>query len=245
MPITEAETLAKSVGEVIMKFLLVLVIPVLCFFGPMALSYSAILYTRWRQKSRISPLTRDLLRSPGESLRREIEDLDTEVSASLAMAVSYPLLMCALCFSQMYWFGAKLDSWVVIVYALFAAIGMVWFVIKLAKDSKKKTRLRLGLECELAMGQELNLLMGAGYRVYHDFPADHFNIDHIAVGPNGVFAVETKGRAKPKNHEGSFDYVVAYDGERLQFPGWAEAKPLEQARRQADWLSDWLTSTLG
>ena len=80
-----------------MKFLLVLVIPVLCFFGPMALCYAAMSYIRWRQKDRRSPLTRDLLRGPGESLRREIEDLNADLSASLAMIVSYPLLMCALC----------------------------------------------------------------------------------------------------------------------------------------------------
>jgi Nuclease-related domain len=28
-------------------------------------------------------------------------------------------------------------------------------------------------------------------------PAEGFNIDHVVVGRNGVFAVETKGRSKP------------------------------------------------
>ena len=28
--------------------------------------------------------------------------------------------------------------------------------------------------------------------VYHDIQADQFNIDHVVVGPSGVFAVETK-----------------------------------------------------
>ncbi|MFZ3040812.1 MAG: hypothetical protein WA108_03305 [Thiobacillus sp.] len=31
----------------------------------------------------------------------------------------------------------------------------------------------------------------------------------------------------------------------MNFPGWIETKPLEQARRQAVWLSKWLTSAVG
>ncbi len=55
----------------------------------------------------------------------------------------------------------------------------------------------LGPDCEMAVGQELNNPMCAGYRVYNDVPAEGLNIDHVVVGRNGVFAVETKGRSKP------------------------------------------------
>jgi hypothetical protein len=34
-------------------------------------------------------------------------------------------------------------------------------------------------------------------------------------------------------------------GETLQFPGWSERKPLQQAERQATWLSDWISSAIG
>lgn len=37
----------------------------------------------------------------------------------------------------------------------------------------------------------------AGNRSFHDFPAGKdWNIDHVAVGPGGVFAIETKTRSK-------------------------------------------------
>ncbi|MBN1547047.1 MAG: NERD domain-containing protein [Syntrophaceae bacterium] len=54
---------------------------------------------------------------------------------------------------------------------------------------------RLGYEGEMATGQELNMLMLEGYHVFHDFPADRFNIDHIVVSPNGVIAIETKAKS--------------------------------------------------
>ena len=104
---------------------------------------------------------------------------------------------------------------------------------------------RLELDAEMAVGQELNQLMGEGCRVYHDFPAENFNIDHIVVGPTGVFAVETKGRTKAKKRKGKVDATVVYDGNLLQFPGWYETELLLQAQTQADWLNKWLTSAVG
>jgi len=40
-------------------------------------------------------------------------------------------------------------------------------------------------------------------------------------------------------------YRVTFDQGRLQFPGWSEVEPLEQARRNAVWLGKWLTSAVG
>lgn len=81
--------------------------------------------------------------------------------------------------------------------------------------------------------------------MYHDFPAEEFNIDHVVVGPSGVFAVETKGRAKLDKGRGTIDAQVIYDGKGLQFPDWSERKPLNQAKRQAVWLAKWLSSAIG
>jgi hypothetical protein len=102
--------------------------------------------------------------------------------------------------------------------------------------------LSLGLDAEIAVGQELNYLMRDGYWVFHDFPAEDFNIDHVVIGKNGVFAVETKGRAKVDNIGKN---EVVSDGKTLKFPSWLEAKPLEQSRAQSAWLQNWLTRELG
>jgi hypothetical protein len=50
--------------------------------------------------------------------------------------------------------------------------------------------------------------MLAGYRVFHDFlitdkPRRIRNIDHIVIGANGVFSVETKTRRKVKGENGA------------------------------------------
>jgi hypothetical protein len=98
----------------------------------------------------------------------------------------------------------------------------------------------------MSVGQELDQLMKSGYSVFHDLPGDKpFNIDHVVVGPNGVFAVETKGRAKPVNRAARDGHKVQYRDEKLYFPGWMEDRPIEQAKMNAKWLSRWLSSAVG
>jgi hypothetical protein len=81
--------------------------------------------------------------------------------------------------------------------------------------------------------------------VFHDVPAeDGANIDHVAVGPGGVFAVSAVGRMTPRANGGREPTEVTYDGERLLFPGWEETLPLGQAVAHADWLCGWLANAL-
>ena len=56
-------------------------------------------------------------------------------------------------------------------------------------------RLNRGERGELRVAEALDDLRVAGYRVFHDLVRDGFNIDHVVVGPAGVFAIETKFRS--------------------------------------------------
>ena len=105
--------------------------------------------------------------------------------------------------------------------------------------------LRLSYDGETAVGQELNRLMLEGNYVYHDFPADNFNIDHIVVGRSGIFAVETHARSKPSNGNRREDATVEYNGKMLNFPDRDDFKIIEQAEEQASWLSKWISSAIG
>jgi hypothetical protein len=49
-----------------------------------------------------------------------------------------------------------------------------------------------GLRGEVAVGRILAPLEAEGYRVLHDLEATRGNVDHVVIGPTGVFAVETK-----------------------------------------------------
>ncbi len=198
---------------------------------------------RLSRKGRRSPLTRHLLRSPGESLRVQIEEVSEKIYYYLMLYFFFPLIMYSVYLTQKY-IGGMRDTSIIVICTISLIVIFPCF-IKLWKLLKERANLRLGLDCELAVGQELNNLMLEGYRVYHDFPAEKFNIDHVVVGPKGVFAIETKGCAKPDKKGGPDEAKVSYDGQTLRFPGWTESKPIEQAKRQTAWFSKWLSSAVG
>jgi hypothetical protein len=215
-----------------------LLVPTVIFFASMIIPLSIVLLIRHQRRERRSPLTFQLLRSPGESLAKKID----KVLENLDIYLTYMSILPLLCFTMylsVHYLGKSKVSW--LVFFVLCIGFMTYYSFKLATLIKKSNSLRLGLDCERAVGQELNQLMLDGYRVFHDFPAEKFNIDHIVIGSNGVFAVETKGRAKPVKGE----VKITYDGQGMQFPTHYEQEPCVQAKRQAEWLSKWLTSAVG
>jgi len=197
---------------------------------------------RHQRKNRRSPLTSQMLRAPGESISQRIEVLNEDINLYFSFSGIAPLLSYSMFLSTKYDVNAQPSP---IPFVLLAVFFLFLFGFKLNIAFRQRHNECLGLDCERAVGEELNQLMLDGCRVYHDFQADKFNIDHIVIGENGVIAIETKGRAKPDRGRGQEDVKVVYDGQTLQFPTWREQEPLEQAKRQAAWLSNWLTKAVG
>jgi hypothetical protein len=196
-------------------------------------------------KKRRPPFTDKFLGSPGESLNRQIMEINDEIITYLVWVMTIPLMLYSTYISMLY-FSSLQPSLSTIALICILGVGFIIYCFwKLIEMFNKRRRYRLGYEGEIAVGQELNQLMRDGFYVYHDFFVDKFNIDHIVVGPPGVFAVETKARSKPTSDNRRADAKVFYDGKRLQFPNGTEVHSIEQAKRQAEWLSKWLRSAVG
>jgi hypothetical protein len=215
-----------------------------CFVLPgLILGVLRLLKWKRRHRGQRPPFSDLLLRSPGEGLRREIQDLNDEISAFMTSASLIPLLLiCVYLISLIS--ERERGSMGRLLFILGIGFGgyLVWKVINLIE---RRRSLRIGLAGEMAAGEELNRLMLDGYCVYHDFTAEQFNIDHILVGPSGVFAVETKARSKGSRGKRIDEAKVIYDGERLRFPSWTTTEPIDQAKAQAAWLSKWLSRAVG
>lgn len=207
--------------------------------------WTLIWWLRKTGANRRSPLTRNLLRSAGESLRPQLEDLSLDMLGLACFLVMAPLLVYSIWISELYFGNVRFTTFALVINVVltFAVLGFISY--RLWKVIARRRTLHLALDGEMAIGQELNQLMLKGYAVYHDFPAEHFNIDHIVVAPAGVFAVETKARPKPITGEGKADAKVVYDGTSLRFGSWENREFLEQATRQAKWLGQWLSSAVG
>lgn len=215
--------------------------------GPILL-LSAILYgIRFQiERRRLkTPLTSNLLRSPGESLRVKIDDLSQDVTFYALFMMGAPFMVYSIHLSQSY-IGDVPESSFRITVSVLTALGIsAFFAVRLVQALNLRRRLRLAHDAEMAVGQELNQLMLKGYHVYHDFPAQKFNIDHIVAGPAGIFAIETKARTKKTKRDGKTNAEVVYDGNRLQFSDRTEQESIQQAINQAAWLKKWLSSAIG
>lgn len=214
----------------------VLITPLLFIVLPVAL-----MKKRWRRSK--NPLTQNMRRPAGTELARKLKYERDELYTPLAYLSMVTPFLIAYYFVLVSWFNftdslafrlSLIGMWLVIV---------IYYTRTVVRRLSYIHKLRLGYECELAVGQELDQLMLNGFRVFHDIPTSKFNIDHIVIGRTGVFAIETKGRSKPRSQKNAstFEYKVRYDGKSLTFPSWSETKPIQQATSQAKWVSDWLS----
>lgn len=168
-----------------------------------------------------------------------------DAGAYIAGAVTVPLLLYT-GYLQQQLSGHPVSVLTVLILAV-GGIGVFAFIVwRILSSTREIWSRTLGLEAEMAAAEEINRLMLSGYTTFHDVPGGkEFNIDHVIVGPAGVFAVETKGRAKRAKGSGKAGATVRYDGHALDFPQWRETRPLEQAVANAAWVRDWLSKAVG
>ena len=215
---------------------------------------------RWRARARSDGrnagrdylLAPDLRRGPGESLREPMSATAWSVARHAALAVfAVPF---ALGFFPLRLVHEGVLPGLETSAAFLGALALLELIVagRLWRLLARSHKLALGYEAEVVAGQELENLRHLGYRVFHDVPAGTpgESLDHVIVGPAGVFAVTAKGRAarRPRSLDAGKQeepWEVTYDGERLKFPGWEETLPLGQAMDRANWLFEWLHECLG
>lgn len=232
-------------GELAQQAAIVFGVLAACFVGPGVAIGSLVLRKRRARARRRSPIGIDLLRGPGHTLREQLDDATNDMMADCFVLMVMPLLLLAVSLAQGHVRGVPEMMRLAPLYALLTLGFVVVMVRKLWKAGERLDNLKAGYDAELAVGQELDRLMRQGAAVFHDIPADNFNIDHVVVSSAGVFAVETKGYTKPKQGRGRPDATVVFDGNSLKFPMWTTREPLEQAERQAAWLTTWVSSAVG
>ena len=216
----------------------------------LALFFGGALWRRRSRKDRAPfPENAKLLRGSGESLRRKLIALDEKSTFDFLIAFAIPPLVSAALvwvavhlagYSQLFAFGVALIG-------LF--VSLIFVIRRLIADIDTWRNTSLGYFGERIVGEAIDPLKADGFRVFHDIPAggdkNSFNIDHVIVGPSGVFAIETKTRRKGRARSGFVEHEIIYDGQVLAYPWGEDRHGLDQALRQAHWLQTWLGQLLG
>ncbi|SRR6266545_3511333 len=189
-------------------------------------------------KDKRSPLKDRPLRNPGQSLDEQIRDLASDYAHGPAVFALFMVLVTALEWLK-YYHSLPPKPWFYSSVAAPAVFYAVWRFFRVRSEVKNH---RLGRDGEKEVGQKLEKLRERGYLVFHDILGNGFNVDHVLIGPAGVFTVETKTHSK----SAAGRPTVVFDGETILID---KVKPdrdaLGQARAQATWLSEVLRQSTG
>jgi hypothetical protein len=176
---------------------------------------------------------------PGQSLDDQIQDLACD---RILAPVLSAMLLTVLALMEWYRYLFHVTP-TPQLYTAFALIGILWAVWRIKPAIRQLKDLKLGRMGETAVGQYLEeVLRPRKYHVLHDIPGDGFNIDHVIVGPTGIFCVETKTRSKPLRG----NPTIQYDGEKITVDGFEpDRDPVVQSKASARWLHELLESSTG
>ena len=178
-----------------------------------------------------------LLRLPGQSMDERITH-HQEKLADLVVP-TFCLVVLAVFEWWRWWFPVPPMP---LPFTAIALIAVLYAFPRVMRHRAGMKTDRQGRDGERYVGQMLEQLRDKGYRVFHDIPGEGFNIDHVIIGPAGVFTIETKTRSKPPSGRPT----IVYDGNTIRIEkGFRFDEPLKQARAQAWWLANLLNDGRG
>ena len=123
-----------------------------------------------------------------------------------------------------------------------AVVAIIVSTVKIRKEIVAAKNYKLGRAGEQHVGQLLDAQRRPSAYVTHDVVFDKFNIDHVIICRQGVFAIETKTWSKPNSGRA----VIEFDGKTLVKDGKRVGSgPLEQATRNASDLADLINQRTG
>jgi len=218
-------------------------------FAALALGYvGAVFATGWLFVLRPQRRSRDrgLLREPARALRRRLDIIDHRLVGA-AIGIPLALFFWQFAFQQL---GGGGGTAAVVALTLAGVAVLGWFGQELLRFWPERVYLRRAIDAQMITAQSLNLLMRQEYWVFHDVHLGQHRINHLVIGPRGVFCVDTKARRVRRQWGWTGPLPapaaqVAFDGTKLHFPGWEEEASLEDVEMQADWLGAWLADAAG
>jgi len=184
-----------------------------------------------------SPLDRSPpLRVAGQSLDEEI---DRQLDDHAVVPFSLAFFMSTLAGLEWWRYHQDIKPHPVL-FSVLAATVIIYAVYKMRRTRKRVRLMRLGRDGERGVAEHLEWLRAHDFVVIHDIPNGDANVDHVLIGPQGIYTIETKTLSKP--HRGPCRITV--DAGVIRANGMPlDRDPLIQAKAQAGWLRQFLAES--
>lgn len=222
------------------------------FVGCLAPVAAMLLAGKWdefRRRHEKPPQQEKLLRPPGYSLMQRLDDVFFQIVESLGFAMAMGGLAgvtAAHGARIMVQSRADLATWIIALFLVVSCASAIALTIKCFRLWRQSRNIKLGLRGEQAVAEALNEVGDHGFRAFHDIPgSDNWNIDHVVVGPRGVFVIETKARRRRGSKTSQREHEVVFDSKDLRFPFGTDNSTVPQIRRNIGWTTDYLAKKTG
>ena len=184
-----------------------------------------------------SPIKRIALNLPGRSLTLRLIELLSKRAVLYAYSIS---LLCIAAASWLQWAVGGLI--LPVAYTVAAAAVVILTAAFVRRQESEVRNVELGLDGEREVSDTLQEVSAdLGYRVFHSIADDGFDIDHVLIGPAGIFVIETKTHSKRDG-----DRRVKYDGKRVLIDGREpDRDPIAQVRACSRRIGQILYERLG
>lgn len=189
------------------------------------------LWSRNANRDAKSPITEDLVRSPGQSAQEKADELRGQALEQVIWLVAPPMVFPVLV--------AGFDFRGVCIALLGICIYVAVIGRGMRRNLKAASDFTLGAKGERAVAQAIDAFKAQGGEVFHDLQMDGYNIDHVVVTESAVLCIETKTRRKPVKTKAPAKLI--YRDGFVCFPWGRENYGVEQARRQAVQLGELLS----
>lgn len=189
-----------------------------------------------------NPLNYDnLLRSPGQSLDEELDDLKNKILSKSTFLFTLVIIFITLIliFKLSYYFEI-----------LVVVVSWIYIVLVVSKNIEKIRSIKLGRDGEKSVAQYLSVVArqlskeDTNMHVYHDLVDDEkqFNIDHVVVSKKGIFIFETKTYRKDEG----ITNTITSNGKELFKNGYKMTNNIPlQVKGQVEWLQSKLLQKTG
>lgn len=169
-----------------------------------------------------------IMREAAQRFRDEFERLGRTQSTYLNAGLVFIVLFVAayVLNAERLFEGYPVWQLYVFLAALIAAALLA--LVQLGQTVRRRHRVRLLRDANIAVGHQLHRIAAGIGRVYHDVETSAGTIDHLVIGPNGAYAINVVARRPAR--KGS----VYLDGKQLVFePGRHPESIVETAKRTA------------
>jgi hypothetical protein len=146
------------------------------------------------------------------------------------------------------------DKWVIPTWVLvflilgaMAAVGFTsWFTFQALHFGRKALLSRQRFLGKRMVHESLNELVSEKYMIIEDMTLDGQPLDHVVIGPSGVFLLETQTVMQNRSPFESGDvFQASFDGRSMLFRRRRINGPLDAVRKKSGKLAEWLFEKVG